>query len=83
MIPSNGEAYDETSIWDAEETDRQKMLTDLYKDIECMEECFHEALNEAENDTAEIIGKMWSKFTDLCALLVREMYALPKDEEEE
>ena len=38
---------------------------------------------KADNDVAEIIGKHRSKFTYLCAILEREMYALPKDEEED
>lgn len=82
MIPNSYTCYEESNIADGEETDRQKMLADLYRDIETIEGIFHEELNNADNDVAEIIWKIRSKLTDLCALLKRELYAIPKDEEE-
>lgn len=82
MVPTAGEAYNESSIEDLQSEDRQEMLNEIYDDVEDMEECFGECLEEADNKVAQIIGPHREKLTDLCALLEREMYALPKDEEE-
>ena len=58
------------------------MLTDIYTDIEEMEEVFCDATNEADNTLSQLIGPMRERFTNLCALLTREMYSIPKDENE-
>lgn len=82
IVPSPCECYENTQIIENNETDRQKMLFEIYKNIEEQEELFHDLVDESNNTIAQIIWPFWEKFTNLKALLEREMYSLPKEEKE-
>ena len=72
-LPSTMDCYNQSIYTDCDATEDESIVTDLYSDIEEVEQKLKTLNNEADNCLAQLIWPIREKFTGFCADLSREM----------